>query len=995
MERTFWFSRTASAGVAVAMLASMLATTLGGVSAGAAQQPPAVAPVEPTPIAPPVEGAPPAEPTPEPPPELVPAPEPVPAPTPVPEPVAEPTAPAPGEVSLEAELPPVEAPIEEPEPAAGTEEEMVVTGSRIRRTSFSQPSAVQLMDRKQLALSGADNMADVVKNMTINSGSDFNTDVSTGAGGTAQFNLRGLGLSSTLVLLNGRRLVQSGALATDGSNFVDINTIPISAIERIEILKGGASAIYGSDAVAGVVNIITRKNYDGFEVQLGGQATDKFDQGEWDVALTGGTSNDTTRLMGTVTFFDRKPLKANERDFTENGRNTSLVGWPSSYVLLDPATGAPTAVMRDPGCDMVPRATPFDDPNAGDRPYCTFDFNDYFHIVPKEQRVNVMTTVEHDIGDHVTAFVEAAYARARTERGLSPSFPLLKPVIVPADHQYNPYGVPARWLGRPLGGDSEGATQFYNSDTLHTATGLKGDFAGLSEDKLGEWEWQLAGTWSTNQFVFGLPDARQDVLQGALNSCSPGTNPANCWNPFYAGPRNSAALIDKVIGELAVDTNVELSTVGVDFSGPLFELPGGDLSLALGGQVRHETAVVNLDDDANAEGFNFLIGGPDWEAERDILAAYGELSLPFAEGLEVQAAGRLEDYDDVGSTIDPMLGVSWTPAVTFQGRDASPASKVRVRGTYATSFRAPSLLQAHGAQTELLPVFNVTPNMDGEPVTAATATYVAARTQGNADLDPQKATAITAGLEWSPVTGLFLQADYWNYDYEEIIVKENAQQKVDLDFDDKNDPDVHYGVGGNIEQVDISFINAPSVMTHGVDLDVSYSSDFDADAGRFSFGAGGSYVLAYEIPEDQIGPTVRNADVVDCSGGECDVAGVRNSANFARPLPRLRLNVPLSWTLEGHTAGIAVHFISGYKDDFDADANPMVEDFQDIDAWTTLDLQYGYRIDEGEGMSTTIKVGCNNVLGSEPPAVDTGFGYDVLTHDARGRLLYARLIQEF
>ena len=543
-------------------------------------------------------------------------------------------------------------------------------------------------------------------------------------------------------------------------------------------------------------------------------------------------------------------------------------------------------------------------------------------------------------------------------------------------------------------GDSEGQTQFFNSDTLHTATGFKGDFAGLSDDKLGDWEWQLAGTWSLNQFVFGLPDARQDVLQNALNSCTAGSNAANCWNPFYDGPRNSAALVDRVIGELTADTNVELSTVGVDFSGPLFELPGGDLSLALGGQVRHESAIVNLDDDANAEGFNFLIGGPDWEAERDIMAAYGELSLPFAEGLEVQAAGRVEDYDDVGSTFDPMVGVSWTPAVTFNGRDASPASKVRVRGTFATSFRAPSLLQVHGAQTELTPIYNVTASPTGEPVTAPTATYVAARTQ-SADLDPQKATAITAGLEWAPVEGLFLQADYWNYDYEKIIVKENGQQKVDADFMAMNDPDIHRGVGGNIEQVDIEFINATSVTTHGIDLDVNYSSDFDADAGTFSFGAGGSYVLAYLVPENQIGPGVRDEDFVSCSSGECDVAGVRNSANFARPLPRLRLNVPLSWTLEGHTAGLAVHFISGYTDDFDSDPDPMVEGYRDIDAWTTLDLQYGYRIDEGEDLATTIKVGCNNVLGSDPPEVDTGFGYDVLTHDARGRLLYARLIQEF
>jgi iron complex outermembrane recepter protein len=972
MKSTLGRNRTARACMVLAML--------GWANAGAAQDAPELEePAELEPAEPEAEPEPePAEPEPEP-------------PAPVEEPATTGFS-AEGQIGFDA--------VAEPEPAAGasTGDEIVVTGSRIRRSSFSQPSSVALIDRKQLTRSGATNMADVVRNLTINAGSQYNTDVSTAAAGTAQFNLRGLGLSSTLVLLNGRRVVNSGALSTDGSNFVDINTIPVTAIERIEILKGGASAIYGSDAVAGVVNIITRKNVEGFEVQLGGQATDKFDHGEWDVALTGGTSSDTTRITGTLSYFKREPLWAKDRDFTENGRNVSLLGWPSSYITFDPGTGLPTGVQRDPNCTMVERAGEVTDPNG--RPFCTLDFNDYFMLFPDEERVNLMVSFEHDIGDHVTAYVEGAYARARTERGLSPSFPLLQQVIVPADHQYNPYGVPARWLGRPLGGDSAGQTQFYKSDTLHTATGLKGDFEGLSDGKFGDWEWHLGGTWSTNRFYFGLPDARQDQLQGALNSCSPGSDPANCWNPFFNGPRNSAALIDRVIGELTSEAEVQLSTLGFDFNGPLFELPGGDLSLAVGGQLRHESTKVNNDADANAANYNFLIGGPDWQAKRDILAAYGELSLPLVKGLEVQAAGRLEHYDDVGSTLDPMLGLSWTPALTFVGDEASLVSRVRVRGTYATSFRAPSLLQVHGAQTELAPIRNVVATPDGEPSVAPADTYLAVRTRGNPGLDPQQATAMTAGFEWTPVQGLFLQGDYWNYDYKDIIVKENAQQKVSEDYLDMNDPDVQRDPTGLPELIFVDFINAPSVTTHGVDATIMYSSDFNANAGTWSFGAMGSYVLAYRIPQSAVSSTVVDEDFVDCSDDKCDVAGVRNATNFAAPLPRLRMNVPLGWTMNGHTAALSVNFISAYRDDFDSDPAPPMgdeqnEQYNDIDAWATFDLQYSYRIDEGDGLATTIRVGCTNLFDAQPPRVDAPFGYDVLTHDARGRLLYARLIQEF
>jgi iron complex outermembrane receptor protein len=299
-------------------------------------------------------------------------------------------------------------------------------------------------------------------------------------------------------------------------------------------------------------------------------------------------------------------------------------------------------------------------------------------------------------------------------------------------------------------------------------------------------------------------------------------------------------------------------------------------------------------------------------------------------------------------------------------------------------------LQAYGSQTELAPINNVTADMNNMPVVAANQTFTAVRTQGNPDLKPQTATTFTAGLEWAPVKGLFLQGDYWNYKYEDIIVKQNAQQLVAADFLDKSNPQVHRGVGGIPEQVDVRFINATSVLTHGIDLEAIYRTNFGAQAGTFSFGGSSSYTFAYYIPRAEV--ALAGTPDVDCNKTRCNVAGSRNFANFARPIPRLRFNIPVSWTLDRHTATIIGHFISGYKDD--QNPNAMSRALPDIKPWFTLDLQYQFKLQETNRLSTTFKVGISNVLDTLPPTVKTGFGYDTYTHDPRGRLIYGRLIQE-
>ena len=944
-----------------------------------------------------------------------------------------------------------------PEPE--TKEEMVVTGSRIRRSNFAQPSAVQVVDRKQLSQSGAQNMTDVVRTMNINSGSDLNANVNSASPGSAQFNLRGLGVGSTLVLINGRRMTTAGVGTEDGSAFVDINNIPLGVIERVEVLKGGASAIYGSDAVAGVVNIITRKHMDGFEASVGAQTTDDFDQHEWDVSLLGGAESERTRIMGGVTYFKRSPLMAKDREFTDNDRNISTLGWPSTFLQLDPTTFAPMTHMvqsrdpetgmplvnamgmpvnrtvgldyQDPGCGDVPLSAPTPDFNPALN-FCTFNFNPYFMLMVHEERVNFYTTVEHDITDHTTAFVELGYARSRASRTLSPAYPLLQPIIIPQDHAYNPTGTPLRWYGRVAGGNSPGYDYDYDSDTFHTVAGIGGDFGGVA-DGGDEFEWELAGTWSGNRYQVFAQDVLTANLQTALNNCSAGDDPAACWNPFSFGPPNSQTLIDKVTGELRTKTDVQLTTVGLDFTGPIVELPGGDLSFAVGGQMRRETATANGDHDSNQLAYVFLLGGPDWQAERTIFAGYGELLLPFFQGFELQAAGRYENYDDIGQSIDPMVGISWTPATTFMGAEAPQISKLRLRGTYATSFKAPSLLQGDGALTALQEIFAYAEVMNA-PTRAARSAYTAVITRGNDDLDPQKSTAITGGIEWYPTKSLLIEADYWNYNYDDIIVREDAQQKIALDYQMHNNPDVRYdATSGAPQQIYVDFINAESVMTHGIDGGIMFKTDFEAEAGTWSFGANGSYVLAYEIPQRSVAPTIWDEEIASCtspnapttgpapSSATCDVAGLLNTSNFARAMPRLRATIPLGWNMDGHTVTVIGNFIGGYDDDFDSDAaaptrrnpdppgtpmamaTPMAqwpidqwnEEYRPIESWITFDLQYALKIEETEHLATTIKVGVINLLDSDPPAVNIGYGYDFTTHDPRGRLLYARLTQEF
>ncbi|MDD9935307.1 MAG: TonB-dependent receptor [Myxococcales bacterium] len=1037
MRKNAWFGLISNVGCTLIAL---------GASAQDAPAPPAEAP--PTAPAPPAETTPPAEaPPPAEPPAAPAAPPADAAPAPAPEaaPPADPSTPAApaAPATSAAPAPAPEAPAEaapsgeaaatleaatepEPEPEPEAEEipeevpeadkdveEILVTGSRIKRSSFAAAAPVEVITREQLEYSGASNLEDVVQYLTVAQGSGYSGNA--GSPSTVTANLRGLGVGATLTLINGRRVVQSGGGIS--SNFVDLATIPVSLIDRVEILKGGASAIYGSDAVAGVINIITKDKWDGAEIQLGGDTTTRWDHQVYNASLALGTTSERSRVSAAITYERRNQLLLNERDWSTRGNTISRLGNPGSFVVgISP--------QPDPDCEQA-------EGSAIDEGICTYDRRDFVSLIGNLERFNLFVTAGYDITSHTQAFTEIAYMRLRSD-----SLPLLGgPTvglinfdtrdamldlgfpIVPADHVDNPFGQDAAFIGRSVGRTGKVRRDTAADDTLRAVAGLRGDFEDAFAGTLAEdWEWEAYGTWGASRYRGLLNDTLKEPFVTALNSCSDPRDLSGCYNPFYSsilgtGTPNSQEVLDSFLSAMTTQTDQGMHSANAGMTGGLFELPGGDFAFALGGEFRHESRSTELDHDANQTRYSFLGGNTDAIAGRDIFGAYLEFVAPIYSGVELQIAGRYEEYEDAGTSANPTAGITVVPA-EIVGRDnvIRELRLLQLRGHVARSFRAPTLYQS-------FPGFVLTPATVTDQSSPFPVLYTA-RNFGNMDLGAERSTALSGGFTWSVWDELMLTSDYWWYDYEERIVLEASGPRAleareacmegrmwDARVDISNTMDC------GINTVDTTFIQAESVKTDGLDFNVIVSLTGETfggnadDWGRITLGAQGTYTFRFLLQEE----VVEDRDFVDdpdtdedeserdplpppnCSDGECNVVGQLNTTNFAPAIP-FRVNFPLSWAHAGHVVSSTLHYIG----EIDNDARVNLDgSYETVDSMITLDLQYAYTLDDEIGKATTIQVGATNLLDAEPPEVRGVTNGASAMHDPRGRMVYGQLIQEF
>jgi iron complex outermembrane recepter protein len=882
-------------------------------------------------------------------------------------------------------------------PHAG--QEMVVTGTRLKQTSFSAASPVQVVDRKELEQSGASNVADVVTYLTAAQGSGFQ-----GAGsqsfGTVSINLRGLGEGATLVLLNGRRLPLSGAYNPKGQQFADLSTIPLVAIERVEILRGGASAIYGSDAVAGVINIITRKNFDGARVELDGQTTTRFDQRDGTASVALGASSQRGRVFVAGSYFSRSELVANQRDWTKDGY-ISEEGYPGTFVLG-------TKTIPDPACSSVPGSALV---AGATGPICSFQYRNFDSLSPKASRANMFGSGEYDLTKHTTAFGELLASQLRGGYISSPAFPIPPPFLtVPANHVDNPFGQPVLAIIRPVGAEAGGSRAETDDNTLRGVVGLRGDLEGVAAGTPFEtWTWEAYATAATDRSEFILPDTLRGAIQNALNSCSNPAALSNCYNPFYSsvngtGTPNSTALINSFYGAQTSITDSQMQTVNAGMSGTLFDLPGGEFAVAFGGELRHESRATRFDHDSNEDLYSFLLGNTDAFAQREVYGGYGELGWPLLHGLMLQTAGRVEYYTDIQrSAFSPSAGLTLSPAELL-GRDnaSSALRRLQFRGQVTSAFRAPNLYQS-------FPGYVVQPSSEnvGQPLPV----YLPVQGFGNPDLKPEHALAVSGGVTWAPIREVNLSGDFWDYDYKDRIELQNAQQLINQYLAGGAAPQVVVDpVSGQISRVTTKFINIPGdVVTNGIDFSgfVTLTNRTFGDSApedrshKLTFGAVGTYLLTFNYPYSEASPrTLPNGTVLPpayCNGttptSPCNAAGIRNFNNVWQSMPRWRVNFPVTWSYLGHSASFITHYISSYLDDVDPRADGS---YDTISSWVTFDLQYSYTLKNWLGRELTMRIGVYNLADADPPKVNgLTTSYDYTLADPRGRMLYGKLIGQF
>ncbi len=882
--------------------------------------------------------------------------------------------------------PPTEAP--GPPPAKKeAEEEIVITGSRIKRTVFSSTAPVAVMEREDIDRSGAHNTEDLVQNLTVAIGSGFKGGNLGESQGTAQVNLRGLGAGATLVLLNGRRTVPSAAGVT--VPFTDISTIPLTVVERIEVHKGGASAIYGTDAIAGVINIITRKDWEGMKVQVDGRAdTQGFDYREGTASAAIGASGDTARVIAGLQYHRSTELMSADRDFTweegppgGQGGNRSLIGQPGPYIVGG-------ALQPDPDCAAAPGS------RVEDNGFCSFSFNEFWSLTPNLERVSLYTLGEYDFSDYTNVFIEANVAKTRAENSSSPSFRVLGNPTIPADHVDNPFGTDVSFVGRPLGAAAGGVTQSHDEDTLRTAIGLEGDFEGLAPDSVFEdWGWELVTTFGVSRYSRFYPDELGEEFAAAVNSCSDPGDLSGCFNPFYSavlgtGTPNSDAVINSFTSSHMNDIDQHLQTYGGGLDGSLFELPGGDLGFAVGAEVRREQRSAQHGHDSNQFDLEFYFGDDDAYADRDVLAGYLELLWPFVQGLELQTAGRIERYSEGWTTVNPLAGILLNPG-EMAGSDSQPLTGLRLRGSFSRAFRAPGLYQSFDGATTI--PFSIDTG-------GVAPVYVPVRRQGNPDLEPETATVFSAGLGWEPFDALMLEADYWNYTYQDYIAPVNAQGLVDGCLPDLEDcSELQLGPTGILERVTVLHVNQPDdITTHGIDAAARVRAKTEG-AGTFTLGADSTFMLAYRISAalvPDVGEEGEEAPPPFCDAESCDVSGNFNEFNIAGPLPSWRLNLPLTWELEEHLVGYVLHLTSPLEDWAPTRYDASAGEPRSIDAFVTMDLQYQLTLGDFIGKETRLRLGVINLLDQAPPFVDVMYSYAMQLHDPRGRMVYATLTQE-
>ncbi len=847
-----------------------------------------------------------------------------------------------------------------------------ITGSRIKRSTLQGSAPVDVISAPDIELTGAQTLGEILRYLPSVSGNATSTAISNGGDGTATVTLRGLPASSTLVLINGRRVANDG-LAGES---VDLNSISPAAVQRIEILKDGASAIYGSDAIAGVVNIIMKEDFYGLLLEQYAGITEEGDGDTLTTTLQYGTGFKHGSLFISATHFDQSEISARDRGISESADGRSRGGadlrssaTPSARVTLPDGR----TVIRDVDSGEYRPAGPED----------LFNFPDFTSSLVPSERDSVYLSASYDFSELVTGSLEASYIETNARASLAPT-PIftafeLEPITVAADNIFNPFGVPIADLRRRL---VELPPRIQQNTSEVTRIGI------LLEGLAADWSWEWSLDWSESE--------ARETLSGIINAerLRRGVGPAaQCQGQNVDGcvPIDLFGLPGSIdqdqLDFLAVPGKVtgESELVSTSFTAysKLLDLPQGPVEFAAGVEYRDESTEKNPDPLLASIG---TIGGANFqstEGDRRVTEVYFESVAPMwrsndrGQQFDLELALRYSHYSDFGSTTNPKVGVRMqlTPSWMF-------------RATYAQGFRAPTLNELYQGATESQSFISdpctIPANVGRLPGCTQLAdpsrNQFLTVTGGNDDLDEESATTYGIGLVWTPddTPGLSVSVDYFDIDTDNVvdssaqfIVNQNATNGSFANQVTRDD-------AGNLLHVSASNLNVGERRVRGIDFSLNYRLP-TRDWGQWSTAFDLSYIDEYTTQLDEDSPTV------DLAGEFIDPA-----SEGLGGIPEWKGTLGLQWARQRWRGSYDLHFISEMSE-----AVPSSTRRRDIDSWVVHDLQFSYVFNVYNGLRASL--GIDNLFDENPPFAASAFNdnFDGRSHELRGRFWYAKLSQRF
>ena len=932
-------------------------------------------------------------------------------------------------------------------PTKSASEDIVVTGTRVRRKDLNTPAPVTVVTRDQIQASGKVSVGDFLQSLP-EQGNTVNAQVNNGNDGSVRVALRSLGAQRTLVLVNGRRMV-AGGTGADAS--ADLSTIPAAAIERIEVLKDGASAIYGSDAIAGVVNVILRKRYNGTEV--GGYAGTSYngDGQTYDIHGLTGTAGDRGSMLFSVGYQDQQKVMAGDRSWSQttlaydydtgqrspSGNSSTFpagrFGIPSRATnCASPPTAALAQLCSQFDAQPGPvsgKTNSFVPNGAGGwNVYdgSLYNTNPTTYLITPNRRVQLFSTGDLNLGSEARAFFEASYVNRTSQQDLAP-MPIVgttiptAPVSISKDSLYNPFGVNiTSWRRRSV----EFGNRFWSQDldTFRVVAGLDG--------AVGEWAGPLSGwTWGVDYNHGRTAGTQRQQGQVQMSRLANALGPS-AIDPATGKPvclRVASDLSTKIGGCVPMDVLHGVGTLdaaaknyvafdGTDFghnqqdiwsanvSGDLFKLLSDrPVGIAIGGDYRRESAsflpnpvTATLDSSGNNQlptsgGYN-------------VKEAYGELlipilsHMPLIEDLELQVAGRYNNFSTFGSYSTYKLGARW-----------SPINDVIFRGTYGTAYRAPNVGELYGGAADDYPAVTDPCNKPANPTIAArcVATGVPGGNSGdpsvqflskhiaNPNLGPETAKVWTVGVVLQPqmIRNLSLTIDYYNISLEKAISLRGAAFILDQCYRAAvQNPDmcnlVLRNSDGAIIQINDERANVGSYHTAGFDFAARYNLPTEA-LGRFNFIVDGTILRSFRFT-DELGVITDNYDNYDLAAN-----GPGSTPGGAMPI--LKMNTGVFWSFLGFGAGVSARYVGSFTECNGAVCSADGTQRRRVSSYLPFDIFASYTLRNWTAGTTALVLGIQNVANTNPPYIANAFSAnsDPATYDYLGRFFYTRLTHTF